>query len=129
MYGSVCKLAVCVLLSYLIRFTVDSFPASVSVQEVMLRRLKRDVMAELPPKRRQVVRLPRPKPADWPNQEVAEGERFMLLTIPLTTPVHCSPRPHPHPQELATTLHPECLWQPTCVFLIVIIPLIGDSFG
>ncbi len=44
------------------------------VQEVMLRRLKRDVMAELPPKRRQVVRLPRPKPADWPNQEVLEGK-------------------------------------------------------
>jgi hypothetical protein len=46
------------------------------VQEVMLRRLKRDVMAELPPKRRQVVRLPRPKAADWPNQEVPEGECF-----------------------------------------------------
>ena len=40
----------------------------------MLRRLKRDVMAELPPKRRQVVRLPHPKPADWPDQELAEGE-------------------------------------------------------
>lgn len=42
-------------------------------QEVMLRRLKRDVMAELPPKRRQVVRLPRPRPSDWPNQEIPEG--------------------------------------------------------
>ena len=42
----------------------------------MLRRLKRDVMAELPPKRRQVVRLPRPKSADWPNQEVPEGQCF-----------------------------------------------------
>ncbi|KAL0027354.1 hypothetical protein WJX79_003195 [Trebouxia sp. C0005] len=41
-------------------------------EELMLRRLKRDVMAELPPKRRQVVRLPRPKPADWPSQEVPE---------------------------------------------------------
>lgn len=39
----------------------------------MLRRLKRDVMAELPPKRRQVVRLPRPKPSDWPHQELPEG--------------------------------------------------------
>ena len=28
------------------------------LQEVMLRRLKKDVMAQLPPKRRQVVRLP-----------------------------------------------------------------------
>ena len=46
------------------------------VQEIMLRRLKRDVMAELPPKRRQVVRLPCPKPADWPNQKVPEGEWF-----------------------------------------------------
>ncbi len=51
------------------------------VQEVMLRRLKRDVMAELPPKRRQVVRLPRPKPADWPNQEVPEGECFLPLLV------------------------------------------------
>ena len=31
----------------------------------MLRRLKRDVMAQLPRKRRQVVRLPRPSAADW----------------------------------------------------------------
>ncbi len=36
-------------------------------------------MAELPPKRRQVVRLPRPKPADWPNQEVPEGAYFPPL--------------------------------------------------
>ena len=48
--------------------------AGLVLQEVMLRRLKRDVMAELPPKRRQVVRLPRPKPADWPNQELPEGQ-------------------------------------------------------
>lgn len=36
------------------------------VQEVMLRRLKREVMSQLPAKRRQVVRLPRPRPSDWP---------------------------------------------------------------
>jgi hypothetical protein len=32
----------------------------------MLRRLKRDVMSQLPAKRRQVVRLPRPRASDWP---------------------------------------------------------------
>lgn len=31
----------------------------------MLRRLKREVMAQLPRKRRQVVRLPCPTAADW----------------------------------------------------------------
>lgn len=31
-----------------------------ALQEVMLRRLKADVAAQLPPKRRQVVRLPHP---------------------------------------------------------------------
>ncbi|GAX84585.1 hypothetical protein CEUSTIGMA_g12006.t1 [Chlamydomonas eustigma] len=36
-------------------------------REVMIRRLKRDVMAELPPKRRQVIRLPKPAPANWPD--------------------------------------------------------------
>lgn len=36
-------------------------------------------MAELPPKRRQVVRLPRPKPSDWPDQEVPEGELLLIL--------------------------------------------------
>ena len=40
-----------------------------SAQEVMLRRLKREVMAQLPPKRRQVVRLPPPAPADWPRAD------------------------------------------------------------
>ncbi len=39
-------------------------------QEVMLRRLKVEVMAQLPPKRRQVVRLPAPKPSDWPPTEL-----------------------------------------------------------
>lgn len=37
------------------------------LQEVMLRRLKREVMSQLPAKRRQVVRLPRPRPSDWPT--------------------------------------------------------------
>ncbi len=32
----------------------------------MLRRLKAEVLAQLPPKRRQVVRLPAPAPGDWP---------------------------------------------------------------
>jgi hypothetical protein len=36
-------------------------------QEVMVRRLKREVLAELPPKRRQVVRLPRPPAEQWPR--------------------------------------------------------------
>lgn len=40
-------------------------------QEVMLRRLKVEVMAQLPPKRRQVVRLPAPKQADWPPSEMS----------------------------------------------------------
>lgn len=31
------------------------------VSEVMVRRLKKDVMSQLPPKRRQVVRLPKPR--------------------------------------------------------------------
>ena len=35
----------------------------------MLRRLKQEVMAQLPPKRRQVVRLPPPAPADWPRAD------------------------------------------------------------
>lgn len=33
----------------------------------MLRRLKREVMGQLPSKRRQVVRLPAPEPKDWPK--------------------------------------------------------------
>jgi len=46
------------------------------LQEVMLRRLKREVMSQLPPKRRQVVRLPAPKPADWPQKppKAASGD-------------------------------------------------------
>lgn len=38
----------------------------------MLRRLKREVMAQLPPKRRQVVRLPPPAPGDWPRADGGE---------------------------------------------------------
>ncbi|KAK9794347.1 hypothetical protein WJX73_008577, partial [Symbiochloris irregularis] len=34
-------------------------------QEVMVRRMKRDVMGQLPRKRRQIVRLPQPSTADW----------------------------------------------------------------
>jgi hypothetical protein len=37
-------------------------------QEVMVRRLKRDVLAQLPPKRRQVIRLPKPPPEEWPRR-------------------------------------------------------------
>ena len=47
-------------------------------------------MAELPPKRRQVVRLPRPKPADWPSQEVPEGECFPLM-LPCNLQIKISP--------------------------------------
>ncbi|KAK9812930.1 hypothetical protein WJX72_005929 [[Myrmecia] bisecta] len=47
-------------------------------QEVMLRRMKREVLSQLPPKRRQVVRLPRPRPQDWPKEgkakSAADGE-------------------------------------------------------
>ncbi|KAL4428086.1 hypothetical protein ABPG75_002175 [Micractinium tetrahymenae] len=35
--------------------------------EVMLRRLKKDVLSQLPPKRRQVIRLPKPPPSEWPK--------------------------------------------------------------
>ena len=38
------------------------------LQEVMLRRLKREVMGQLPPKRRQVVRLPLPEAKHWPKE-------------------------------------------------------------
>ena len=37
------------------------------LQVIMIRRLKAEVMAQLPPKRRQVVRLPKPRPQDWPK--------------------------------------------------------------
>jgi hypothetical protein len=37
------------------------------VREVMVRRLKRDVLAQLPPKRRQVIRLPQPPASRWPQ--------------------------------------------------------------
>lgn len=35
--------------------------------EIMIRRLKSDVLTQLPPKRRQVIRLPKPPLADWPE--------------------------------------------------------------
>ncbi|PSC75396.1 DNA annealing helicase and endonuclease ZRANB3 [Micractinium conductrix] len=41
--------------------------------EVMLRRLKRNVLSQLPPKRRQVIRLPKPPPSEWPK--LAPGRR------------------------------------------------------
>ena len=44
-------------------------------QEVMLRRLKSQVMAQLPPKRRQVVMLPQPKPSDWPSEGLGKGDQ------------------------------------------------------
>ncbi len=63
----------------------------------MLRRTKRDVLGQLPEKRRQVVRLPKPKPEDWPDKrgrgkadekedaEVSEdaGELALLMIDPL----------------------------------------------
>lgn len=56
------------------------------VQEVMLRRLKREVMAQLPAKRRQVVRLPRPRPADWPPSGVQSSwPPAVLMPPPVTT--------------------------------------------
>eukprot|EP00803_Ostreobium_quekettii_P008937 evm.model.scf_153.2 EVM.evm.TU.scf_153.2 scf_153:8261-20215(-) len=41
----------------------------VLMREVMIRRLKRDILSQLPPKRRQVVRLPRPPADRWPNEK------------------------------------------------------------
>ena len=49
-------------------------------QEVMLRRLKADVMAQLPPKRRQVVRLPPPDASHWPQH--ADGRAPGTLLLP-----------------------------------------------
>ena len=43
--------------------------------QVMIRRLKRDVLAQLPPKRRQVIRLPKPAPEDWPSGTTASEAR------------------------------------------------------
>ena len=42
-------------------------------QEVMIRRLKRDVMSQLPRKRRQIVRLPQPESKDWAAAGGATG--------------------------------------------------------
>lgn len=38
-------------------------------QEVLIRRLKREVLRQLPGKRRQVIRLPKPPPRDWPKKD------------------------------------------------------------
>lgn len=37
-------------------------------EEVMVRRLKRDVLDQLPPKRRQIIRLQKPKASEWPKE-------------------------------------------------------------
>lgn len=42
-------------------------------QEVMIRRLKVDVLTQLPPKRRQVIRLPKPPLPDWPEIQCANA--------------------------------------------------------
>ncbi len=49
----------------------------------MLRRLKREVMGQLPPKRRQVVRLPAPDASHWPKgfRPSSEG-RLTLAYLP-----------------------------------------------
>ncbi len=44
------------------------------VREVMVRRLKSQVLAQLPPKRRQVVRLPKPPPDRWPGEWPGLGD-------------------------------------------------------
>ena len=49
--------------------------AAVLRRAVMVRRLKSDVCAQLPPKRRQVVLLPRPRPGDWRKLARAATER------------------------------------------------------
>lgn len=51
----------------------------------MLRRLKREVMSQLPAKRRQVVRLPRPRASDWPpaGGHACDGCRHRLLKYKL----------------------------------------------
>lgn len=50
-----------------------------------MRRLKRDVMAQLPAKRRQVVRLPRPAPGDWPisGASTCNAAHVRLLAVAL----------------------------------------------
>ena len=49
--------------------------AAVLRRSVMVRRLKSDVCGQLPPKRRQVVLLPRPRPGDWKKLARAAAER------------------------------------------------------
>jgi len=53
----------------------------------MLRRLKREVMGQLPPKRRQVVRLPPPEQKHWPKdyQQRPEGTETSSLNVRLSS--------------------------------------------
>ena len=51
-------------------------------QEVMVRRLKRDVMSQLPRKRRQIVRLQAPKPLDWGVLGSGTGANLSSLCCP-----------------------------------------------
>lgn len=44
-------------------------------REVMIRRLKKDVALQLPPKRRQVIRLPEPSINKWPDYVERKGRR------------------------------------------------------
>ena len=44
-------------------------------REVMIRRLKKDVALQLPPKRRQVIRLPEPPPDKWPDYIEKKGKK------------------------------------------------------
>lgn len=62
----------------------------------MVRRLKREVAEQLPAKRRQVVRLPKPRLQDWPP----DAKR---------------PRPGADPAGPASS-HPACLllWEDMC---------------
>jgi superfamily II DNA or RNA helicase len=56
-------------------------------QEVLIRRMKRDVSGQLPEKIRQVIRLPEPDPTDWPEpcqeiiNEAGEKEKVQLAQI------------------------------------------------
>lgn len=50
-------------------------------QEVMIRRMKREVMGQLPRKRRQIVRLPQPSAADWTAAGGAIGAEPLRLAV------------------------------------------------
>lgn len=63
-----------------------------------MRRLKREVMAQLPAKRRQVVRLPRPSPQDWPtlgaHLDCPAPLPCLLARTHACTPAHTHARTH-----------------------------------